>query len=337
MGKGAGSGGILSYLITVWVIITLNFLLPRLMPGDPFTHLSGEDGEDLPEFSEAQKALYMAQYGFDDPLHVQYGRYLSRLARGDLGDSVYYNAKVAEMLTRRLPWTLGLVIVAVGLSTVLGTILGAVSAAFRHRWEDRFLFIALILVSEIPAFLLGLIILFIFAAALGLFPLSGAVSHFADKMTAGQTLADIALHAALPVTALTLTRLGGIYLLARNSLVTIMEKDFMVTARAKGLTRVRVFWRHALRNAMLPIVTRVFMSLGALVGGAILVENVFNYPGLGKLMREAVMVQDYPLIQGIFLLVTLTVLSANFLADSVYRRLDPRVGGTNCASKAVPA
>jgi peptide/nickel transport system permease protein len=105
----------------------------------------------------------------------------------------------------------------------------------------------------------------------------------------------------------------------------VLEKDFMVTARAKGLTKIRIFWRHALRNALLPIVTRVFMSLGALVGGAVLVENVFNYPGLGKLLRESVMVQDYPLIQGIFLLVTLAVLSANFMADLVYRRLDPRV------------
>ena len=336
-GNRRASGGIFSYLITVWVIITLNFLLPRLMPGDPFTHLSGEDGEDLPEFSEAQRSLYMAQYGFDDPLPVQYGRYLSRLAHGDLGESVYYKTKVTQMLARRLPWTLVLVILAVGLSTVAGTLLGAVSAALRHQWGDRFLFIALILVSEIPAFLLGLMMLFVFAAALGLFPLSGAMSHFAGQMTPWEKLADIAEHAVLPVAALTLTRLGGIYLLARNSLVTVMEKDFMVTARAKGLTRTRIFWRHALRNAMLPIVTRVFMSLGALVGGAILVENVFNYPGLGKLMREAVMVQDYPLIQGIFLLVTLTVLSANFMADLVYRRLDPRVGASAMAPRAVQA
>ena len=326
-GHHASTGGVFSYLVTVWVIITLNFLLPRLMPGDPFTHLSGEDGEDLPEFSQAQRELYMAQYGFDDPLPVQYGRYLARLARGDLGQSVYYNATVAQMLCRRLPWTLGLVVPAVVLSTAMGTLLGWISARFRHRWEDRWLFIGLIFISEIPAFLSGLVILFVFGAILGLFPLSGAMSHFAGQMSVWEKLSDIALHAALPLAALTLTRLGGTYLLARNSLVTVLEKDFMVTARAKGLTRARVFWRHALRNAMLPIATRVFMSLGALVGGAILVENVFNYPGLGRLMREAVTVQDYPLIQGIFLLVTLTVLSANFMADLVYQRLDPRLNG----------
>jgi peptide/nickel transport system permease protein len=324
---GTASGRVVSYLVTMWVIITLNFLLPRMMPGDPFIHVSGDEGEDLPEFSEAQKAYYMAHYGFDDPLPVQYARYLVKLAHGDLGASVYFNSTVAGILARRLPWTLGLVTAAVALSTVIGTFLGVVSAALRHQWSDRLLFVGLILISEIPAFLMGLVILFIFAAALDLFPLSGAMSHFTGQMTVMEKVEDITKHAALPVATLTLSRLGGIYLLARNSLVTVLEKDFMVTARAKGLTKIKIFWRHALRNALLPIVTRVFMSLGSLVGGAILVENVFNYPGLGKLMREAVMVQDYPLIQGIFLLVTLAVLSANFMADLVYRRLDPRMSG----------
>ncbi|EIM63501.1 ABC transporter permease [Desulfobacter postgatei] len=319
------SGRVISYLVTVWVIITLNFLLPRMMPGDPFVHLSGDEGEDLPEFTEAQKNYYMDQYGFDDSVPVQYARYLVKLAHGDLGESVYFNNAVAGILARRLPWTLGLVTAAVTLSTIIGTFLGVVSAALRHQWADRLLFVGLILISEIPAFLMGLVILFIFAAALDLFPLSGAMSHFTGQMTLMEKATDIAAHAALPVATLTLARLGGIYLLARNSLVTVLEKDFMVTARAKGLTKIRIFWRHALRNALLPIVTRVFMSLGTLVGGAVLVENVFNYPGLGKLLRESVMVQDYPLIQGIFLLVTLAVLSANFMADLVYRRLDPRV------------
>ena len=323
------------YLVTVWVILTLNFLLPRLMPGDPFVYLSGSEGEDLPGFSQAQKARYMAEYGLDAPLPVQYARYFARLVRGDLGQSIYYNTPVALMLARRLPWTLGLVTLAITLSTVLGTLVGAVSAAFRHQWTDRLLFMGLIVISEIPAFLVGLIILFIFSASLKIFPLSGAMSPFSGTMGLAQKIGDICMHAALPVATLTLARLGGIYLLARNSLVTVMAKDYLVTARAKGLGRVRIFWRHALRNAMLPIVTRVFMGLGALVGGAILVENVFNYPGLGKLMREAVMVQDYPLIQGIFLVVTLTVLTANFAADLIYKRLDPRIGSPGIPRQAV--
>ncbi len=331
------AGKMVSYLITVWVILTLNFLLPRLMPGDPFVYLSGEEGEDLPEISEAQKNYYMIQYGFDDPLYLQYGRYFARLARGDLGQSIYYNTPVSIMLARRLPWTLGLVCLAVLFSTILGTLLGGIAAALRHHWVDRFLFMGLIVVSEIPAFLLGLVMLFFFAAFLKLFPLSGAMTPFPGPMTALEKLSDICRHGALPVATLTLARLGGIFLLARNSLVTIMARDYLITARAKGLGRGRIFWRHALRNAMLPIVTRVFMSLGALTGGAILVENVFNYPGLGKLMRQAVLYQDYPLIQGIFLLVTLAVLLANFMADLVYKHLDPRISGPKISPTTVQA
>jgi peptide/nickel transport system permease protein len=184
----------------------------------------------------------------------------------------------------------------------------------------------LILLSEVPAFLLGLVLLFTFAAGLGLFPLSGAITHFANYSSWWEKLLDILHHAFLPVMALTIARLGGMYLLSRNSMTTVLEKDYLRTAWAKGLPQKRIIFRHALRNAMLPIVTRVFLSLGSLVGGAILVENVFAYPGLGHLMREAVMVHDYPLVQGIFLVVTICVLLANFLADLVYRKLDPRIG-----------
>ena len=322
------------YLLTVWVIITLNFLLPRLMPGDPFLFISGAEGEDIARFSEAQRAYYIDQYDFDSPLPVQYGQYIAALAGGDLGYSIYYNEPVAPLLLRRLPWTLLLVCSTVGLSTLFGTLLGGLSARYQGKWIDRLLFIGLIVVSEIPAFLLGLVLLFVFAAGMQLFPLSGAMTHFAAHESAWRIFCDIVLHATLPIATLTLVRTGGIYLLARNSIITVMARDYLRTARAKGLGRLRIFWRHALRNAVLPIVTRVFLSLGTLVGGAILVENVFNYPGLGRLMREAVMVHDYPLIQGIFLLVTLTVLSANFLADLIYKRLDPRID-TGAAFPAV--
>lgn len=313
------------YIITIWVIVTLNFLLPRLMPGDPFLFLSGQEGEDIAGFSETQRQYYLQQYGFDKPLPVQYGHYLIGLSKADLGYSIYYNESVTTILARRLPWTLFLVTAAVTISTFFGTILGAISASSRHLWIDRIFFLGLIIISEIPAFLLGLVLLFVFAAAMQIFPLSGAMTHFSAHMTLCQKICDIALHAALPVTTLTIVRIGGVYLLARNSIITVLAKDYLLTAKAKGLGRMRIFWRHALRNAMLPIVTRIFLSLGALVGGAILVENVFNYPGLGRLMREAVIIHDYPLIQGIFMVVTLTVLSANFMADLIYMRLDPRV------------
>lgn len=313
------------YVFTVFVVVTLNFALPRVMPGDPFLYLSAEQGEEIASFSRSQEDYYRKQYSLDRPVIVQYGLYLSGLVQGDLGYSIYYNQEVSTILLHRLPWTLMLVTCAIIISTLAGCLLGSLSAMFRGPGLDRWLYPLMIAVSEIPAFLLGLVLLFTLAAGLQLFPLSGAMTHFAAYDSIWQRIGDIACHAVLPVLTLSIVRTGSMYLLARNSMTTVLTRDYLRTARAKGLKPLRVLVRHSLRNAMLPIVTRIFLSLGGLVGGAILVENVFAYPGLGRLMRESVMVHDYPMIQGIFLLVTISVLSANFFADLVYRRLDPRI------------
>lgn len=315
----------MEYLFTIWVVVTLNFFLPRAMPGDPFLNLSADAGEEVAIFSEEQRQYYLEYYGLNRPVAGQYLSYMSELLRGNLGYSLYYNEPVSGIILRRLSWTAFLVIAAMAFSTVIGAVLGSISAWYREKWPDKLLFFHLIFLSEVPAFLLGLVLLFTFAAGLGLFPLSGAMTHFANYNYWWEKPLDILHHAFLPVMALTIARLGGMYLLSRNSMTTVLAKDYLRTAWAKGLPKNRIIFRHALRNAMLPIVTRVFLSLGSLVGGAILVENVFAYPGLGHLMREAVMFHDYPLVQGIFLVVTVCVLLANFLADLVYRKLDPRI------------
>lgn len=319
------TGNISEYLATFLVVLTLNFVLPRVMPGDPFLFLSSDVGDEVARFSPAQEEAYRSQYGLDRPWHEQYGIYLLRLLHGDLGYSIYYNQEVTAILLARLPWTLLLVLSAVFLSTILGCLLGSLSAIFRNRAPDRVLYPMLITMSEIPPFLLGLVLLFVFAASMKLFPLSGAMTHFAKHSNFWETATDIAHHAVLPILTLTLVRTGAMYLLARNAMTTVLARDYIRTARAKGLTSPRILVRHSLRNAMIPVTTRIFLSLGGLVGGAILVENVFAYPGLGRLMREAVLVHDYPMIQGIFLLVTLFVLLANGAADLIYRRLDPRI------------
>jgi len=317
---------IIEYAITIWVIITLNFLLPRLIPGDPFLVLSSQEAEDEEIIlSEEQRQYLFEYYGLDQPIHKQYFVYMGELLRGNLGFSLYYKQPVSEIIISRLPWTVFMVISAVVLSTLIGTIIGCISAWYREKWVDKSLFLFMIIFSEIPSFLIGLILLFVFAAGLGLFPLAGAVTHFADFQSGWSRIWDVIHHAILPVTALTISHLGGTYLLGRNSMTTVLEKDYLRTAWAKGLSQSRIIFRHALKNALLPIVTRVFISLGSLVGGAILVENVFSYPGLGTLMRQSVRVHDYPVIQGIFLVVTILVLLANFLADLVYKKLDPRV------------
>lgn len=325
------------YAFTIWLVITLNFLLPRMMPGDPFLLLSSTSPEQEEiVLTEEQRQFFFRYYGLDKPIGEQYLSYLGELIQGKLGYSLYYKEPVSQIILRRLPWTICIVLATILLSTVIGTILGCISAWYREKWPDKILFFYLIVLSEIPVFLLGLVLLFIFAAGLGWFPLSGALTHFANYDSWWKKFQDILHHACLPVITLTIARLGGMYLLARNSMLTVLEKDYLRTAWAKGLPKKRIIFHHALRNALLPLVTRVFLSLGSLVGGAILVENVFAYPGLGYLMREAVRVQDYPVIQGIFLVVTICVLLANFLADLVYGKLDPRVndygkaGEVNC-------
>lgn len=316
----------LEYGLTIWIVITLNFFLPRLMPGDPFLVLSSDNAQQEEiVLTEEQQQFFFRYYGLDKPIVEQYLSYMCELSQGNLGYSLYYKEPVDQIILRRLPWTIFMVLAAVGLSTGIGVILGSISAWYREKWPDKLLFFSLIFLSEIPAFLLGLVLLFVFAAKWEVFPLSGAITHFAHYNNWWEKPLDILRHACLPVIALTIAHLGGMYLLSRNSMTTVLAKDYMRTAWAKGLSKKRVVFRHALKNALLPIITRVFLSLGSLIGGAILVENVFAYPGLGLLMREAVKVHDYPVIQGIFLVVTLFVLMANFFADLVYGKLDPRV------------
>ncbi|EHQ89734.1 ABC transporter permease [Desulfosporosinus youngiae] len=313
------------YLLVLLIIITINFFLPRLMPGDPFLYLSVEDGNVSSTFSEEQIVQYKTYYGLDKPLAAQYLSYLAKLARGDLGYSIYFNTSVLGIITSRVPWTIFIVLTSLLLSSLIGVSAGVVSAWLRGKPADTLLYSGMILLSEIPAFLLGVLLLFIFAAKLRWFPLSGGVSPFLSFSSNFDYLKDLLNHAALPVITLTLTRLGGFYLLSRNSMLTVIAKNFMTTARAKGLKKSRILFRHALRNALPPIITRIFMSLGTLFGGAVLIENVFNYPGIGRLMREAVVVRDYVLIEGIFLFITVTVLLMNFLADAVHKKFDPRV------------
>ncbi|MBC3889066.1 ABC transporter permease subunit [Acetobacterium paludosum] len=314
------------YGLTIWIIITLNFLLPRLLPGDPFLLLSSDNAENEEiVMTQEQRDYYESYYGLDKSMGEQYVTYIGQLIHGDLGYSIYYKVPVSQIILGRLGWTAFMVVSALAVSTGIGVLLGSVSAWYREKWPDKLLFFQMILLSEIPVFLIGLMILFVFSAWLRIFPLSGAMTPFEDYTSWWDQLSDILNHAFLPIMVLSISQMGGIYLLVRNSMTTVLQKDYLRTAKAKGLSQKRVIFHHALRNALLPVVTRIFLSLGALVGGAILVENVFAYPGLGRLMRECIQVHDYQVVQGIFLVVTIFVLLANFLADTVYKLLDPRV------------
>lgn len=317
--------GLKKVMITLLVLITLNFFIPRLMPGDPFTFLSAEEGSVSVTFSHEEIERYKAYYGLDLPLYQQFYNYGLRLLKGDMGYSIHYKDSVWAIILSRLPWTAALVGLSILLSAFLGIVFGGFSAYYQEKWQDRLLYFSFVLLSEIPGFLVGLIFLFVFAAYLGLFPLAGGIKPFLSEYPLSDKILSILHHGVLPVMTLSIARLGEFYLLSRNSMIGILSKDYITTAKAKGLRRGKILLRHALKNALLPIITRIFLSFGAVVSGAILVENVFRYPGIGSLMRQAVMMRDYPLIQGIFLFTACMVLSMNGLAEIIYKKLDPRV------------
>lgn len=295
------------------------------MPGDPFTFLSGGTDEVTVSYSAEQIEKYKEYYGLDKPLVSQYVSYLGQLLQGDIGYSIYYHEDVLVILGKRVLWTISLVVVSLLLSCLFGIVLGSLSAWNRDNGIDRVLYFFMICFSEIPAFLIGLLLLFIGAAWLEWFPLSGGMSNFIVFSSPFYKVMDLIHHAILPVITLVLARLGSFYMIARSSMLTVLSKDYMRTAQGKGLSKTRIIFAHALKNASIPVITRVFLNLGTIFGGAILVENVFNYPGVGQLMRESVMMRDYILIQGIFLFFAIAVLFMNFIADLLCRKLDPRI------------
>ncbi|MFI5383652.1 MAG: ABC transporter permease [Methanosarcina thermophila] len=317
---------ILRLLSTLFVILAINFFLPRVMPGDPFTTISADEiGEEIIVMTEEQRLYYLNYYGLDRPLHEQFLAYMKNLMTGNLGRSIYYKMPVSDVIMLHLPWTILIVASATVISTVLGVFLGTLSAKNRKNGSDRIMMTCMIAFAEIPPFLLGLILLLVFSVHLRLFPLAGAVTPFADYNAPLEQAWDIMYHAFLPVVTLSLTQLTGVYLLTRNTLITVTTKDYIRTARAKGLGEKTVWIRHALRNALLPVVTRTGFMVGIMIGGVVLVENVFSYPGIGMTLRSAVICRDYPLIQGILLVTAVSILVCNLLVDKIYGKLDPRV------------
>lgn len=323
--KTHGLDKVVGYILAFVFIITLNFFIPRLMPGDPFVYYSSEEAGESVVYQSEQIAKYKAYYGLDQPLFKQYSHYLMRLLKFDLGESIVFKGDVYTIVKSHAVWTFTLVLVSILISSIIGSLIGAISAYNKVHTIDKILYFFFIVIAETPAFIIGLLFLFFFAAYLNLFPLSGAMTHFKDYASGWQYFLDILHHGMLPGLTLSFISISDFYLLSRSSMIDVLKKDYIITAKAKGLSQGRIVFRHALRNAVLPIITRVFLSLGTAVGGAVLIENVFKYPGLGMLMREAIFFRDYPLIQGIFLIIAMMVLLMNFLADIIYKQLNPRL------------
>lgn len=275
------------YLIILMVIILINFFLPRLMPGNPFTTETIDDSFYGASYTPDQIAKYKAYYGMDQPMPIQLVIYFGKILTLDLGYSLRFHQDVTELILIRLPWTFGVVTISLLISTGVGVALGAFSALHSRKRIDSALYFGMVIFSEIPSFLIGIFLLFVFGAGLNWFPLAGASTTFARYDSLAEQTLDILHHAALPIITLALSQVGGYYLLGRSSMLTVLSKDYIRTARGKGLGERQVLLRHALKNAAPPIISKLFMSFGIMLGGAVLVENVFNYPGIGRLMREA--------------------------------------------------
>ncbi len=311
-----------TYGIAFIIILALNFFLPRLMPGDPLMAIYGD--EALVAMTPDLKAHLIERFALDQSFWQQFGAYIARLFQGDLGWSYYYNAPVLRVILGSLPWTLLVVGTSLILSTGLGIVLGIESGWRRGSKTDRTMLTGLMSLNGFPDFFLGMVLLIVFGVLLGIAPLSGALTPYSG-LSGFALVLDVLKHMALPVAALTLAHLAGGYLLTRNTMITVLKAPFMLTARAKGLSQRVLKYHHAGRNSMLPVLTVTGIWLGRVVTGALFVELVFAYPGVGQLTYQALLARDYPVIQGVFLMVAVSVLVANFTVDLLYPKLDPRV------------
>lgn len=313
---------LVTYGIAFLFILTLNFILPRMMPGDPLMAIYGD--EALITMTPEMKSHLVARFSLEKPMWEQFGAYFVALCQGDMGYSYYYNAPVLKVIMGSLPWTLLLVGSSLVLSTFLGTVLGIESGWRRGSKTDRALLAGLMSLNGFPDFFLGMVLLLIFGVMLGVFPLAGALTPYSG-LSGPALVLDVLKHLALPVTALTLAHVAGGYLLTRNTMISVLKAPFMLTARAKGLSQTALKYQHAGRNSMLPVITMTGIWLGRVVTGALFVELVFAYPGVGQLTYQALLSRDYPVIQGVFLIVAISVLVANCAVDLLYPKIDPRL------------
>lgn len=302
-------------------IVTMNFLLIRLAPGDPIYMIIGEAAQ----YDEGFVQEVRARFGLDRSLPEQYLSYVMRAAQGDLGVSFYFDQQpVVAVIMSRLPQTAVLVILSYTVAILVGVFLGARAAEHPYSTTDNLASLVGLLGFSIPSFWLGMLLILVFAVHLGWLPVGGMLD-VRTLATGWGVVLDRARHLVLPVIALSAFHVALITRLTRASMLEVLSLDFITAARAKGLRERDVYWRHALRNALLPVVTTAGYTLGFMLAGSVLVENVFAYPGMGRLLYQALVARDYPLMLGILIFVSVAVILANLATDLVYGKIDPRI------------
>lgn len=306
--------------ILVLAVLVLNFLLIRLAPGDPIETLAGQMGGMTEEIrAELQRA-----YGLDKPLPVQLWIYLTRVASGDLGYSYFFNLPVTQLILERLPATLLLVMTSLFAAVLVGTTLGVVASKRPNGLLSQIITVVSVVGYSAPVFWTGMLLVILFASVIPILPVSGMRSA-AVRQGGLVDMLDVARHLVLPSVSLAIVYLAQYGRLTRASMLDVLGADYIRTARAKGLTENTVYFHHALRNALLPVITIVGLQFGNMLAGAIVVETVFNWPGLGRLAFDSVLRRDYPTLLGLLFFSSLLVIVANQVTDICYRLADPRI------------
>lgn len=313
-------------------VLVVVFTISRLTPGDPALILLGEHAtpEALTKLRE--------ELNLNDPLPMQFGKYLSRAVRGDLGRSIQTNERVVVELATRFPATVELTLAAMLIASSLGIVTGIIAATKQNSWFDGLSMFAALFGFSMPIFWLGIMLILLFAWYLGWFPISGRLDYtieltrvtnlyLVDALLSGNwgALGDALRHLALPAVTLSTVPLAIIARMTRSSLLEVLRQDYVRTARAKGLIERRVVSQHALKNAFIPVVTVIGLNVGSLLGGAILTETIFAWPGVGRLVVDAIFARDYPIVQGTVLVIALLFVVVNLLVDLSYAYLDPRI------------
>ena len=306
--------------VTIFAIICVNFAIFRLVPGDPIRLLFRD-----PRASAAEMAALRARFGLDGTLWEQFVAYLNRLfLHGDMGLSFVHGIPVWDVIAGRIPQTLLLVLIGLFIAAVVGTSFGAMAGWKTGTRFDSVVVSFSLSMYSIPTFAMGVILLIVFAVTLGWFPLSGMYTRGAD-LTGWAYVRDVARYLVLPTGAIAVWYLGQYVMITRSAMQDVLDQDYITAARAKGIKESTVLRRHALRNAILPVVTITGLDLAFAIAGVIQAETVFRWPGIGRLMYESVMRRDYPVLQGLFLVFATAVVTANLLVDLIYGYLDPRI------------
>ncbi|MBL0929013.1 MAG: ABC transporter permease [Alphaproteobacteria bacterium] len=322
--------GLVPVLLGVSVIV---FLMITLTPGDPVQIMLG-DSRSSPE----QEAALRHDMGLDRPLHERFVLFIGNAARGEFGLSFFHRRPVIEVIGERLPATIELTLAALVLSLVIAIPLGVLAAVRKNSWLDRLATVSSLFGVSMPGFWFGILLILLFSVKLGWFPVAGRIGYASEvPAITGMLLPDALLagrfdsfwqalrHIALPAVTLALPMAAVLMRVTRSSMIEVLRSDYVLFAEAKGLSRARVIGRHALKNALIPTVTVAALETGSLLGGNMIVETVFGWPGLGRLVVEAIFSRNYPLVQAAVLLYAVTYVMLNFLADLLYTKLNPRV------------